>query len=78
MKLHKMVNGKKVELTDEEEAKVREEWTRNRAENEIKRQKMKSAKEKQLMLKQKLADLMQCPVEDIDLMLGKSNELFGN
>lgn len=78
MKLHKMVNGKKIELSDEEEAKVRAEWAENAVKNEEKRQKRKSALEKQKMLKEKFASLMGCEVSDIDLMMGKSNELFGD
>jgi len=78
MKLHKMVNGKKVMLSDEEEANVRKEWEENRKELEQKRQKHKSAVEKQGQLKQKLAKLMDVSVDDINLMLGKSNELFRN
>ena len=56
MALHKMVNGKKIELSAEEEAVVRKEWEENR----VKREQVKKEKEARILqLQQNLTSAME-------------------
>lgn len=74
MRLHKMVNGKKVMLTDDEEAELRSEWTKAREEHEIKRKNDKRNKETRKLMRSKLAKLMQVTEEEVGLLFYKGEE----
>jgi len=75
MALHKMVNGTKVDLSPEEEAKVRAEWAENekQAEREIK--KVKDQEFHRKTAKNKLKALGLSEVE-IDSLLKAAPEIF--
>lgn len=68
-RLHKMVNGQKVFLTEEEEKEMRAEW----ASNEMKAAERKMIQEaeikKKYELKQKLCSLMGITMEECELMM---------
>ncbi len=70
-KLHKMVNGEKIFLSEEEEKRIRAEWVENKAKAEIERQEMKAMQEKKRMLREKFASMMDITMEEFDLMMGK-------
>ena len=54
MALHKLVNGKKVELTPEEEASIRAEWEEGAKKAEEKKRQLALKKEKQQLAIEKL------------------------
>ena len=76
-KLHKMVNGVKVDLTEEEEAATRAEWDKNRKEINEERLARKAEEEKKQELKASLAKKLDISLEELDLLMGKSNGLLG-
>jgi len=75
-KLHKMVNGNKVLLTEDEELILKAEWEKNRIEHDKRRLKIKADKERKSELKAKLAEMLGATSEEIDLLVGKSDELL--
>lgn len=76
-KLHKMVNGKKVDLTEEEEIAIKAEWDANRLKKNAARLKAKADKEKREQLKSKLAEKLEIDVEEVELLIRGENGLLG-
>ena len=76
-KLHKMVNGKKVDLTEEEEIAIKAEWDANRLKQNAARLKAKADKEKREQLKSKLAEKLEIDVEEVELLIRGENGLLG-
>ena len=77
-KLHKMVNGKRVDLTEKEEEEVRAEWKENTEKSNEERLRKKVLAERKRELKLKLAENLGVDVSEIDLLIGKADELLGN
>lgn len=71
MRLHKIVNGVKVDLTDEEETQIRAEWEANRIEEEKRRQDQKATLERASKLKEKICSALNITEDDLNIILGK-------
>ena len=71
MALHRMVNGKKIDLTEEEEVSLRAEWAANAIKANEERMLEKQNLERKQQIIQKLAEASGQTVEDIELLMGK-------
>ena len=71
MALHKMVNGKKIDLTEEEEISLRAEWAANAIKANEERMLEKQNLERKQQIIKKLAEASGQSIEDIELLMGK-------
>jgi len=69
-KLHKMVNGQKIDLTEEEEIAIRAEWEQNRIELNEKRMAKKALDEDRLRLKGEVCKKLGITIEELELITG--------
>lgn len=70
MALHKLVNGEKVNLTPEEEAKTRSEWAENKIKHEEQKVALAEKKAKKAVAMEKIYANAGLTVEEKDLLKG--------
>lgn len=66
--MHKMVNGKRIELSIQEEKAMLDSWERSTKKLEEKTRKRALKEEKKQNLKQKIASQLEIPLEDMELL----------
>lgn len=74
MVLHKLVNGERIDLTPEEEKKVRAEWAANEIKHEQKRIEYEKRQALKKQAKQKLYNIAGLTVEEIEALEGVRSE----
>jgi hypothetical protein len=70
--MHKMVNGKRVDLSDEEKARVEAEWKRNMEKKAQRLEKLKKEKEEKTSIKLSLLSKLETiglTLEEIETLL---------
>lgn len=70
-RLHKMVNGVRVDLSEEEEAATRADWEKNRLELNEKRLEKKAKAEEKELAKAALAKKLGIEQSELELLMGK-------
>lgn len=68
MALHKLVNGKRIDLSQEEEDQIKAEWAANEQRIRLKREEQQQKLEKKKALKSAIMEKMEMSEEDFDLL----------
>ena len=75
---HKNVNGKQVELTDQEKTRIANGWARNKKESDLRLKEKKDKEASKLAVKEKLIDDIQSAILDSklkDILIKLANQL---